>query len=929
MKILSLEIHGFGKLIERRFDLVPGVNLFLGDNEAGKSTLQQAILALLYGFYQGDRATKPEIEIHRRFQPWIKNTPSGKGVVYGGSLRYQLDNGQEYIVHRVFQETDMRTRILDALTGRDCSRQFEIKRHGNVLFAKEHLGMEKALFQSSAFVGQAEVRQLIDPHRLSDAIVSILDTTSPDTSALRAMEILDKKIVEEIGTERARVRRLPKARKDLEDLLREKKSYEKDRQEVEEAAVRKKRLEQEIKKTKSELRRLEVLIISKKLQELESLLNRLTDIEEQLKENGKRLAELKRFSDFPLELRDVFLQKKKELEMLNADRLGLHQEKSKVEEKLKKIRREFQNYKEYQKIASRLKWEEFRDLKTSWQRAKSRVDELVAEQEQRSRELENRGVAYKSLLALDSSEVERIKRSDEDLKTLRTEISRIQQEIAELKAQNPFPRALKGALISLTGLLTLLALGMGVMGKAPWGWPLALGLLLSGGALYWRFRRREKSFQDQLQNHLRELSLHQEKLTNLETEQKATFAKYGATSLSDLQEKRIELLKLGARSDELRKAKEELAKIEGEILQHLRLINIEEVSAGVLEKVDNGFRTYTSMQGSIKDLEESIQGYQKRIKKLEDNIQSIELSLKETLTKAQIFEPIGEESFRIFEEYCNKKRQYDSLKEAITSQRRLKQEILGDRTMGQLEENILELKTKKEALLANYPQARGAESPKPLKELENRYQALNRRREEMEKEVERLEERIATVLSKHRPLAELEEEVALKEAEVRRLEDLREALQLARDIIGEVAEEVHRDFAPQLNKAVAEGLRLITDGKYDQAFVDPKDFAVRLKIPETGEVEEVSVLSLGTREQVYLLLRIGIAKLLSANRESIPLILDDPFVHFDQKRLARMLEFLRRLAHQTQILLFTKDPTIPTWFSSHPSEGISLKIHPL
>jgi uncharacterized protein YhaN len=53
---------------------------------------------------------------------------------------------------------------------------------------------------------------------------------------------------------------------------------------------------------------------------------------------------------------------------------------------------------------------------------------------------------------------------------------------------------------------------------------------------------------------------------------------------------------------------------------------------------------------------------------------------------------------------------------------------------------------------------------------------------------------------------------------------------------------------------------------------------------------------------------------MSAIGEPVPLVLDDPFVDLDGRRLERMLEFILRITEQTQILLFTKDHQVFDWF---------------
>ena len=43
MKIKKIEIDGFGKINNRLFTLQPGMNVFYGCNESGKSTVQSFI----------------------------------------------------------------------------------------------------------------------------------------------------------------------------------------------------------------------------------------------------------------------------------------------------------------------------------------------------------------------------------------------------------------------------------------------------------------------------------------------------------------------------------------------------------------------------------------------------------------------------------------------------------------------------------------------------------------------------------------------------------------------------------------------------------------------------------------------------------------------------------------------------------------------
>ena len=48
MKIKTLEIYGYGKWVNQKFELGDQLQLFYGKNEAGKSTLQSFIRSMLF-----------------------------------------------------------------------------------------------------------------------------------------------------------------------------------------------------------------------------------------------------------------------------------------------------------------------------------------------------------------------------------------------------------------------------------------------------------------------------------------------------------------------------------------------------------------------------------------------------------------------------------------------------------------------------------------------------------------------------------------------------------------------------------------------------------------------------------------------------------------------------------------------------------------
>ncbi len=72
-----------------------------------------------------------------------------------------------------------------------------------------------------------------------------------------------------------------------------------------------------------------------------------------------------------------------------------------------------------------------------------------------------------------------------------------------------------------------------------------------------------------------------------------------------------------------------------------------------------------------------------------------------------------------------------------------------------------------------------------------------------------------------------------------------------------------------------------------------------------GERLGVAGLSDGTRDQLYLALRLATLERFAERSELLPLVLDDILIHFDDERAQAALELLSELSAKTQVLFFT------------------------
>ncbi len=101
-------------------------------------------------------------------------------------------------------------------------------------------------------------------------------------------------------------------------------------------------------------------------------------------------------------------------------------------------------------------------------------------------------------------------------------------------------------------------------------------------------------------------------------------------------------------------------------------------------------------------------------------------------------------------------------------------------------------------------------------------------------------------------------------------------------------------------------------GRYVDALVDPETLEVTLQTADGGRHEAV-LLSHGTAEQVYLLLRMILAQVLTNKHERCPVLLDDPTVHADVDRKKEVLEYLLQASESHQVILFTQDELVVRW----------------
>ena len=127
---------------------------------------------------------------------------------------------------------------------------------------------------------------------------------------------------------------------------------------------------------------------------------------------------------------------------------------------------------------------------------------------------------------------------------------------------------------------------------------------------------------------------------------------------------------------------------------------------------------------------------------------------------------------------------------------------------------------------------------------------------------------------------------------------------LALEAVGLAEQTTMRRATRYLEKRMRGDLERLTDGRYRRVRVDDATLDIQVHSPELGDWVPAESLSQGTLDQVYLAARLGLVRLVTGDRRP-PLVLDDPFVTFDDVRAARAFEVLRVLSTDLQVIYLT------------------------
>ncbi|MCD4783967.1 MAG: AAA family ATPase [Candidatus Eremiobacteraeota bacterium] len=920
MVITNLEIEGYGKLKNISINFNSGSNMIYGTNESGKSTIIRCLLSLLYG----QKSTAPgELDEKEEMKPW-------NGAPYRASLRYESGTGEKFRVTRDFESGSVQ--IIDENTDKDITDSFEKDDQNEPMFARKHLGLEKKGFISTVLMSQGQVDKLQDARGLSSKIMALADTATEESTYLDAISRLEK-LLQEIGDEDDPESELSKIQETINLYMTSSREIEKDRKDKIKLQIELASAGDDLENYEKELKKLIYFLNRKEIEKCISIIEKTEAIESEIPQIKEKLDKIKDIDSVSMEGRTTLYSLQVELKSARNKLEEMEQKRIEMMSDYQKVKSQLDEKSRLLNLEDNI--QDLLDLSGKTDEARSAVIESKRKMLQDGRnkiddikrdfqEEEGKFTGFKCADEYDEkiSDLESKVAKKDVLKLKEADQKRLEQEMVRLKGMTR-SRLLTAIFLMLCG---------GVIGVFSFFQKISLqdfsltsnNVLFSvgvaivvGGFIFWltgKSNKREIGITEQnILVKKDEIKKLKEEVASAQIALKELFVRIGALSVDELRKRYREFNRIKIDMETtvnlVKTLEKELNSLTEDYNQSPQLrelfINLgyttedEKITGQIIERFQNDYNGAKALENRSNEMRKEYEVFLDERKKPEVKIGELEEKINEVLAIGEVG------STEEYDEALKISQESDKLVARLDSLEEKKMLIIGDKTIDYYKEKtnklnkvINNLIEQDQELMDEDPGdrdtdkiAEGIEAIQPrLIELKSRISTIEAKIEEMNEKVSKNE------------LVEEIDEIRKKKEELLKH---KEAIEISINTIHEVGKKFHEQiFAPQLSKSISGLVHKITK-KYDSIDID-ENLNLIVKIPETGELVSVDNLSKGTIDQLYFALRVGIIKLLSGERFVLPMIMDDPFLQFDEVRRKSAFEaMIDEIEPERQLILHT------------------------
>ena len=986
MQLLELHIYGYGKLENVKISNLNHLQVFYGENEAGKSTIMSFIHSILFGF-----PTKQQSEL--RYEP-------KRNSKYGGLIKASFKDKGIAVIERVKGKAtgDVTVTLADGSVG------------GEELLNELLSGMDKGTFQS---IFSFNLHGLQNIHQLKGEDLGryLFSAGALGTEKLLNAEKSLQKEMDNRFKPGGKRPELNEKLKEIREVYEPLKKAEKENAEYDQLLNVKKETTSKLKELADELATIEKQVYQ--LKELERVWPLLIE-EKQLRSDLQAIGDLsypvdgllrlERIHDLrkPVEARILWLSEQMESLKVEAEKLKpntdllahetevsaqleeltiyhqIHIEKDKLQQRVLELGEEIDQindtlHTQFNETSITLvntsvmmqeKAEEIQLKQQKLTERKQTLDENFHDEKMAMEELEKvfEGVKQELLDKHEKAKLVKQLQTIEQQEKIEAELHSIKGQIAHFHSQQNSVQKQKQADQKRQGLfmltLGLLFLSLIISGYLTTQWILSI----AGGVgfvlilfMYFRFktpyseRAVDSGNLPNLMNREQELKTQLQDMSGLNIE-------YVRATIDKDEENRKKYYDLAARIDQqniryerviqafetwelesrdLNSEQEELAAIlmlpkelaKGKIYEAILLVG----------KLKQQFREKSRVENRVSELQAQQKAIEVKFEKMAErflhiqNVLAPEIAillrkkLREEIDKQGKYHSITtklnemkEESTQLENELLQFSEEKEKLFELaqVGDEEAFRQQGLRAAQVAKWNARLADVSLQLETAEISKADRREVQQGKKLNE---ELQRALKREAEGKKEQSDLRDQLAEINHRIRLLeegglyADLLHRYRQKKDEFEAESKEWAKYALAKEILSKTVERYKKETLPKLLTKAGKYFQFLTDEEYIRMI--PKEngsgFIVERKDHTLFEADE---LSQATAEQVYVSLRLALTSTL-LSRYPFPIIIDDSFVNFDEKRAKQVFTLLRSFS-DNQILFFTCHNSILHHFHS-------------
>lgn len=951
MQIERLEIEGFGNLANVTYEFAPDkLNLILEKNEFGKSTIAQAISAVLYDFRK-DRSSEDKLNERERFRP-------RDGSVYRAALNLSF-NGQKLRVVRDFDAKYVK--VFDLNNGeKDVTADFMSGANNDILALKA-LGLSRDLFRATCFVGQQDLssNKFAEDLELSSQLQRISDSSgAAGTSASAIAALQDVLHNFSYGTKSLKLERLvgelcsriSKLREELDVLEFERSLVSQDKENLI-------KLESDIQFKEKEIKATAYFDLCIRVAEIDNKLRRAQERLLRYKDLERQLSELNSIGSFPMDrVHDV--------EELHARYLSRKEDSQLAFEKLQKredelriknlsLRERFEQVLEFTADDAQLVSGLAKTLKTANADLDDAEKKVEREKERVTKEgidLSKVEVVRGSLLNLEAQDLDEAFSYESMISTARQQISTCERSVwraraivSEIQERRRAKKTERKNLIVLLGVIfaitTIVAIAYKFIAKVN-----NLDMVLTAAsviasivgiltiAMGFRYVNSENIQEAELQTANQEMERETQfssdltlKVQGLETRLEDLARKAGVADGTELLKVMQsyastlpKLKELDSLEQLLHSRRAQVVELISDIEPYFELCGWRtiEINPESAQELVDEINAYIHEKQALKTIGDAIDNERSQVTFLVDEVTHLKSQMEEVYKQARLDETSDIDlAYNEFLSKLEKFRHKESLEKEL---KQMEEDATSDLDVSELSNIIQKLEVEHKELWSGikeivdlFPDLEGVSPPTYYgKDVNVSVVEANLRKEldAMRKQKENLNVHVSLATKNYdERYLPMQEEYEGVDRELVSLKRTLSSLKLSKYLFEKISGETHEHWSSSLNE-ISKDLLQFLPADYESLSFDRE---LRLTVRKKDQLEPIqtaslnSQLSCGTREQMHLLARMAVVKFLS-EKYALPLIFDEPFSEADDQRFNDLMRFLlEAITAEHQIIVFS------------------------